>query len=139
MRILNFLPPLLVAGASAAAFAVAPLAEAAPTCTSSGTASLCQSAGNAQVTATPPPSTTRLSTRSSGTSCSSTTAATAETRGAARLFVVDWDDHGQGRPTPGRTGDAQSAGHGSTRSLSPIRPEPAPATAPPIPSSTMLR
>ena len=27
----------------------------------------------------------------------------------------------------------------STRSLSPIRPEPAPATAPPIPSSLMVR
>jgi hypothetical protein len=54
MRIRNFIPPLLVAGASAVAFAVAPLAEASPTCTSSGTASLCRSAGNAQVTGTPP-------------------------------------------------------------------------------------
>jgi hypothetical protein len=35
--------------------AVEPLAQAAPTCTSSGMASVCQSAGNAQVTATPPP------------------------------------------------------------------------------------
>jgi hypothetical protein len=55
MRIRKFIPPLLVAGASAAAIAVAPLAGAAPTCTSTGSASLCQTAGNAQVTATPPP------------------------------------------------------------------------------------
>jgi hypothetical protein len=55
MRIRTFVAPLLVAGASAVAIAVAPLAAAAPTCTSSGTASLCQTAGNAQVTATPPP------------------------------------------------------------------------------------
>jgi hypothetical protein len=58
MRIRNVIAPLLVAGASAVAIAVAPLAEAAPTglvCTSSGSASLCQTAGNAQVTATPPP------------------------------------------------------------------------------------
>ena len=67
MRVRNFIPPLLVAGASAVAIAVAPLADAAPTCTSSGAASLCQTAGNAQLIATPPPSTTRLSTRSSGT------------------------------------------------------------------------
>ena len=55
MKIRSFIPPLLVAGASAVAIAVAPLAEAAPTCTSSGAASLCQTAGNAQLTATPPP------------------------------------------------------------------------------------
>ena len=55
MRIRSFIPPLLVAGASAAAIAVAPLAEAAPTCTSTGTASICESEGNAQVSATPPP------------------------------------------------------------------------------------
>lgn len=55
MRIRTFVAPLLAAGASAVAIAFAPLAEAAPTCTSSGTASVCQSAGNAQVTATPPP------------------------------------------------------------------------------------
>lgn len=54
MKIRNFIPPLLVAGASAVAIAVAPLAAAAPTCTSTGSASLCQTAGNAQVTATPP-------------------------------------------------------------------------------------
>jgi hypothetical protein len=55
MRIRNFLAPLLVAGASALAITVAPLAEAAPTCTATGTASVCESAGNAQVSANPPP------------------------------------------------------------------------------------
>ena len=55
MRIRSLIAPLLVAGASAAAIAVAPLAEAAPTCTFTGTASVCESAGNAQVIATPPP------------------------------------------------------------------------------------
>jgi len=55
MRIRNFIPALAVAGASAVAIAVAPLAEAAQDCTSSGSASLCQSNGNAQLTATPPP------------------------------------------------------------------------------------
>jgi len=54
MRIRTFIPPLLVAGASAAAIAVAPLAEAAPSCTFTGSASVCQSEGNAQVSATPP-------------------------------------------------------------------------------------
>jgi hypothetical protein len=59
MRIRNFVPPLLLAGVSAVAIAVAPLAAAAPTgpsCTSTGANStLCQTAGNAQLTATPPP------------------------------------------------------------------------------------
>ena len=55
MRIRNFIAPLLVAGASAVAIAVAPLAEATPTCTSTGLASVCESDGNAQVSATPPP------------------------------------------------------------------------------------
>ena len=55
MRIRSFIPPLLLAGASAVAMAAAPLAEAAPTCTSTGTASICESDGNAQVIATPPP------------------------------------------------------------------------------------
>ena len=58
MRIRTFIPPLLVAGASALAIAVAPLAEAAPTgptCVSTATSSLCQTAGNAQFNATPPP------------------------------------------------------------------------------------
>lgn len=55
MKIRNFVPPLLIAGASAVAIAVAPLAEAAPTCTSTGLASVCESDGNAQISATPPP------------------------------------------------------------------------------------
>jgi hypothetical protein len=54
MRIRNFIPALVVAGASGVAIAVAPLAEAAQACTSSGSASLCQTDGNAQLTATPP-------------------------------------------------------------------------------------
>jgi len=54
MRILSVIPPLVLAGASAVAIAAAPLAEAA-TCTSTGTASICESDGNAQVSATPPP------------------------------------------------------------------------------------
>jgi hypothetical protein len=55
VRIRKVMSPLLLTGASAVAIAVAPLAEAAPTCTSTGTASVCESAGNAQVSATPPP------------------------------------------------------------------------------------
>jgi hypothetical protein len=55
MKIRSLVPPLLVAGASALAIVVAPLAEAAPSCMSTGTASVCQSEGNAQITATPPP------------------------------------------------------------------------------------
>ena len=55
MRIRNFVPALVAAGAGAVTIAVAPTAEAAPVCTSSGSASLCQSNGNAQLTATPPP------------------------------------------------------------------------------------
>jgi hypothetical protein len=55
MSIRNIVPPLLLTGASAIAIAVAPLAQAAPTCTSTGTASICESDGNAQVSATPPP------------------------------------------------------------------------------------
>ena len=54
MKIRNLVPPLLIAGASAVAIAVAPLAEAAPTCTSTGLASVCESDGNAQISATPP-------------------------------------------------------------------------------------
>jgi hypothetical protein len=54
MKIRTFVPPLLIAGASAVAIAVAPLAEAAPTCTSTGLASVCESDGNAQISATPP-------------------------------------------------------------------------------------
>ena len=55
MKIRSLVPVLLVAGASAVAIAVAPLAEAAPSCTSTGAASVCESEGNAQITATPPP------------------------------------------------------------------------------------
>ena len=55
MRILSVIPPLVLSGASAVAIAAAPRAEAAPTCTSTGTASICESDGNAQVSATPPP------------------------------------------------------------------------------------
>jgi hypothetical protein len=55
MRIRNVIPAMVVAGASGVAIAVAPLAEAAQACTSSGSASLCQTDGNAQLTATPPP------------------------------------------------------------------------------------
>jgi hypothetical protein len=58
MRIRNFIPPLLLTGVSAVAIAVAPLAGAAPsgpTCTSTGAVSVCQTDGNAQVTATHPP------------------------------------------------------------------------------------
>ena len=54
MKTRNFIAPLLVAGASALAIAVAPLAQAEQTCTESGQASVCQSPGNAQVSATPP-------------------------------------------------------------------------------------
>ncbi|MEN3320533.1 MAG: hypothetical protein V7643_3935 [Mycobacterium sp.] len=67
MRIRTFIPPLLVAGASAAAIAVAPLAEAAPSCTFTGSASVCQSQGNAQVSATPPPIDYQAQYPSSGT------------------------------------------------------------------------
>ncbi|OBF29117.1 hypothetical protein A5724_26975 [Mycobacterium sp. ACS1612] len=55
MTIRRFVPLALVAGAGAVAIAVAPLAGAAPSCTSTGLASVCQSGGNAQVIATPPP------------------------------------------------------------------------------------
>jgi hypothetical protein len=56
-RIRAFVPPLLLAAASAVAIAVAPLANAAPTapaCTFSGDASICETDGNAQVSALPP-------------------------------------------------------------------------------------
>src|SRR4051794_6592338 len=55
MKIRNFIPPVLLTAVSAAAIAVAPLADAALSCMSTGTASVCESAGNAQVSATPPP------------------------------------------------------------------------------------
>jgi len=56
-RIRMFVPPLLLAAAGAAAIAIAPLAEAAPTapaCVFTGNASVCQTEGNAQVSALPP-------------------------------------------------------------------------------------
>jgi hypothetical protein len=55
MKIRGLIPPLLVAAASAVAIAVAPLAQAAPSCTSTGAASICESEGNAQISAIPPP------------------------------------------------------------------------------------
>jgi len=55
MKLRNFIAPLLVAGGSALAITVAPLAEAAQTCTATETSSVCESAGNTQVSATPPP------------------------------------------------------------------------------------
>lgn len=48
---------LLAAGAGALAVGMAPAAQAAPTgptCTAQGNSTLCQSEGNAQVTANPP-------------------------------------------------------------------------------------
>ena len=58
MIIRTVVAQVLAAGASVAAIAVAPMAQAAPTgpiCTSTGTATQCQSAGNPQISATPPP------------------------------------------------------------------------------------
>lgn len=58
MIIRTAIAQVLAVGASVAAIAVAPIAQAAPTgpiCTSTGTATQCQSAGNAQISATPPP------------------------------------------------------------------------------------
>jgi hypothetical protein len=49
---------LLAAGASVAAITIAPVAQAAPSgphCEFTGNASVCQSEGNAQISATPPP------------------------------------------------------------------------------------
>jgi hypothetical protein len=53
----TFVPPMLLAAVGAAAIAAAPMAQAAPNapaCTFSYTASLCQTDGNAQVSALPP-------------------------------------------------------------------------------------
>lgn len=55
MIIRTVIAQALAAGASVAAIAVAPVAQAAPSCMSTGTADVCQSAGNAQISATPPP------------------------------------------------------------------------------------
>jgi hypothetical protein len=58
MKISKYLAVSLTAGAGALAIAVAPVAAAAPdgsTCSDSGTASVCQTDGNAQIVVTPPP------------------------------------------------------------------------------------
>jgi hypothetical protein len=58
MIIRTVIAQVLAAGAGVAAIAVAPVAQAAPSgpsCVSTGTASVCQTAGNAQISATPPP------------------------------------------------------------------------------------
>jgi hypothetical protein len=62
---LNYIAPLLIAGSAAAAIAAAPIAAAAPvpaptaavqqSCSSTGSGSLCQSPGNAQLNAATPP------------------------------------------------------------------------------------
>jgi hypothetical protein len=57
MRIRNLVAPLLIAAGGAAAIAIAPLAQAESTptpCTFTGSASVCQTEGNAQVSALPP-------------------------------------------------------------------------------------
>jgi hypothetical protein len=56
MRIrFNYITPLLVAGAAAAAIAAAPAASADPmSCVSAGGATQCQTPGNVQINATPP-------------------------------------------------------------------------------------
>jgi hypothetical protein len=57
MRIRNFVAPLLIAAGGAAVIAIAPLAQAESTptpCTVSGNATVCQTEGNAQVSALPP-------------------------------------------------------------------------------------
>jgi hypothetical protein len=56
-RTRTFVAPLLLAAAGAFAIAVAPMAGAAmaaPECTNSGNASICQTEGDAQVSATSP-------------------------------------------------------------------------------------
>jgi hypothetical protein len=56
---LNYLAPLLAAGAAAVAIAAAPIAAAAPgsgqSCSASGTGTICQSPGNVQINDAPPP------------------------------------------------------------------------------------
>ncbi len=53
---LRFIAPVLAGGAIAAAIAAAPAAIAAdsPTCTSGGSATICQKPGHAAIDATPP-------------------------------------------------------------------------------------
>jgi hypothetical protein len=59
MRIaLNYITPLLAAGAVAAAIAAAPIADAAPTgksCAGAGSGTVCQSPGNVEINNAPPP------------------------------------------------------------------------------------
>jgi hypothetical protein len=56
---LNYIAPLLAAGAAAIAIAAAPMAAAAPTtgqsCGASGSGTICQSPGNVQINDAPPP------------------------------------------------------------------------------------
>ena len=57
MRIRTMVAPLLLAAGGAAAIAIAPLAQADATpqsCSFTGNASVCQTEGNAQVSALPP-------------------------------------------------------------------------------------
>jgi len=57
MRIRTLVAPLLLAAGGAAAIAIAPLAQAdstPPPCSFTGNASVCQTEGNAQVSALPP-------------------------------------------------------------------------------------
>jgi hypothetical protein len=57
MSIRTFVAPLLLAAGGAAAIAIAPLAQAdatPPPCSFTGNASVCQTEGNAQVSALPP-------------------------------------------------------------------------------------
>ncbi|HZN83242.1 MAG TPA: hypothetical protein VFC01_26705 [Mycobacterium sp.] len=57
MKIRTFVAPLLMAAGGAAAIAIAPLAQAdatPPPCSFTGNASVCQTEGNAQVSALPP-------------------------------------------------------------------------------------
>jgi hypothetical protein len=56
--IFNYITPLLVAGAAAAAIAAAPTAVAAgnqPSCVSVGDSTQCQTPGNVQINTFPPP------------------------------------------------------------------------------------
>jgi hypothetical protein len=56
MRIrLNYIAPLLAAGAAAAAIAAAPTAAAANQCSGSGSGTICQSPGNVEINNAPPP------------------------------------------------------------------------------------
>jgi hypothetical protein len=52
---MNYITPLLVAGAAAAAIAAAPVAAANPqSCVNSGGSTQCQSPGNVQINTAPP-------------------------------------------------------------------------------------